>query len=124
MPATPSLDTFVRAYIECALWTLTDDAGEPCDYLSVSDIAPETLAKMREDCADFHMLASVREDYMEAILDAPGAAGHDFWLTRNGHGAGFWDGDWPHIGNELTTLCKSFGSFDLYIGDDGKVHGA
>lgn len=50
-------------------------------------------------------------------------AGHDFWLTRNGHGAGFWDGDWPEPhASILTEASKTFGETDLYIGDDGKVH--
>jgi len=39
----------------------------------------------------------------------------DFWLTRNGHGAGFWDGGWDH-GDELAEIAHSFGecsvSFD------------
>ena len=51
-------------------------------------------------------------------------AGHDFWLTRNGHGCGFWDGDWPElIGEKLTEASKDFGSFDLYIGVGGRIHG-
>lgn len=50
-------------------------------------------------------------------------AGVDFWLTRNGHGAGFWDGGWPEHSDELTKLSKPYGSVDLYIGDDGLIHG-
>lgn len=52
-----------------------------------------------------------------------GSAGHDFWLTRVGHGAGFWDGDWPIHGDALTEICKKFGEVDLYVGDDGKIYG-
>jgi hypothetical protein len=33
---------------------------------------------------------------------------HDFFLTRNGHGAGFWDGDYKN-GEKLTEIAKSFG---------------
>jgi hypothetical protein len=51
-------------------------------------------------------------------------AGHAFWLTRNGHGAGFWDGDWPEPhASALDEASKAFGSFDLYVGDDGMIHG-
>jgi hypothetical protein len=50
-------------------------------------------------------------------------AGHDFWLTRNGHGAGFWDGDWPEdVGERLTAASKTFGECFLYVGDDGRIH--
>ena len=50
-------------------------------------------------------------------------AGHDFWLTRCGHGAGFWDGDRPEpAATVLTKASKAYGEVDLYIGDDGKVY--
>lgn len=41
-------------------------------------------------------------------------AGADFWFTRNGHGVGFWDGDWEN-GDALTALAKSFGDLDTLI---------
>lgn len=50
-------------------------------------------------------------------------AGHDLWLTRCGHGAGFWDRDKPH-GDELTALVGHgtiFDNRDVYVGDDGKL---
>ena len=50
-------------------------------------------------------------------------AGHDFWLTRNHHGAGFWDGDWPEdVDEKLTEASHSWGEMDLYVGDDGRVY--
>ncbi len=50
-------------------------------------------------------------------------AGHDFWLTRCGHGAGFWDGDWPEpAASVLTEASKEFGNVDLYVGDDGQIY--
>jgi hypothetical protein len=50
-------------------------------------------------------------------------AGHDFWLTRNGHGAGFWDGDLSEdVGNALTEAAKKFGECHLYVGDDGQIY--
>ena len=33
--------------------------------------------------------------------------GSDLYLTAVGHGAGFWDGDWGHIGDKLTELAKA-----------------
>jgi len=32
--------------------------------------------------------------------------GSDLYLTAVGHGAGFWDGDWEPIGDELTEVAK------------------
>ena len=46
-------------------------------------------------------------------------AAHDFILTRNGHGAGFWDGDWSEpIATKLTELCKKFGEIQIYLSDE------
>ena len=47
-------------------------------------------------------------------------AAHDFILTRNNHGAGFWDGDWSEpMATKLTDLCKEFGEIDVYISEYG-----
>lgn len=43
----------------------------------------------------------------------------DFYLTRNGHGAGFWDGDYPdEVGRKLTDIAHGFGETWAY-----KAHG-
>lgn len=50
-------------------------------------------------------------------------AAHDFVLTRNHHGAGFWDGDWHEPwGDRLTTLAHSFGQLECLLGDDGVLY--
>jgi len=117
-----SLDAFTRQYLETALWSSTDDQEEPLDAnYGPEDIDPATLRTMAADCARFQRenaddIASANDDER---------AGHDFWLTRNGHGAGFWDGDWPEPqATRLTDASKAFGEFDLYVSvDDGAVHG-
>ena len=59
-------------------------------------------------------------------LDA-GQTGHDFILTANGHGAGFWDRGLGARGDRLTENCKPYGSLDSEFalwGDyaDGEDH--
>jgi len=46
---------------------------------------------------------------------------HDFILTINEHGAGFWDGDWKS-GDKLTELCKGFREIEIYLGDDNLIY--
>src|ERR1041384_5362521 len=63
------------------------------------DIAPEALEQMAKDCAEFQeRAANIRTAGMEApplgSNDVAPRAAHNFGLTRNGQGAGFWDGDW------------------------------
>lgn len=113
------MDTFTEAYLICALWSSTDDDGRPLDdNYEIMDIAAETVAKAKEDCADFQTANA--EDL--ADIDSS-QAGHDFWLTRNGHGAGFWDRGLGEVGDRLTKASKAYGSVDLYVGDDGLIYG-
>jgi hypothetical protein len=109
---------FTLAYLECALWSSTDDEGNECldENHEINDIAGPTLARMIEDCVAFQEAES---DDLEEI--DPSQAGHDFWLTRNRHGAGFWDRGLGEIGKRLTDAAHAYGSFELYVGDDGKV---
>lgn len=60
-----------------------------------------------EDCARFQAEAGDRIG--DSVFDRE-HAGRDFWYTRNGHGCGFWDGDWPNpIGEELAELTRKYG---------------
>jgi hypothetical protein len=112
-----ALDVFFESYVETALWSSTDDNDVPLDErFEVEDISPASLQSMREDCDDF------MNGVKDLIEDDVSRAGHDFWLTRNGHGAGFWDGDWPEeAGKILTKRSKEYGSSYLYVGDNGKL---
>jgi len=117
------MDEFTRAYIECALWAETDQNEEPLDSnYSIDDIAPETKAQMVKDCQEFQTAANNR---VATLLpyERLEQAGHDFWLTRNHHGAGFWDGDWPEpAATILTEQSQSFGEFNLYAADGQVCH--
>jgi hypothetical protein len=115
-PATlESLDTFTRAYLACALWSSTDSNELPMDQnYSLEDLSPEALQQAVDECAAFVDGACLDEWTDEQ-------SGNDFWLTRNRHGAGFWDRGLPN-GDKLTEWAHTFGSCDLYVGDDGKIH--
>lgn len=132
-----TLDDFTRAYMECALWSSNDTVnGEEVnlnDEHGIEDIHPATRDKMVADCKKFQEenIDLLRAAYLHYRLPSDGQtmpqdmAGHDFWLTRNGHGAGFWDRGLGDIGEKLTALCgwkKAYPEVSLCIGDDGKIH--
>ncbi len=117
------MDDFTRQYLVTALWSSTDesreDGGDPMDAnYGIEDIEPDAIAAAVLDCDRFRELAG---DLLDES-DDPTQAAHDFWLTRNGHGAGFWDGDWPEGGDRLTAICKGFGESHLSVGDDGRIY--
>ena len=40
--------------------------------------------------------------------------GHDFCLSRNGHGAGFFDRGYGEIGDKLQDICRSWSDMGVY----------
>ena len=119
------LDAFLTAYINCAFWSSTDADGNPLDdWHEIADLTAEARERMERDCRAFlnRYTAIIRRAWPG--IPAPfRRAGHDFWLNRNGHGSGFWDGDWPEVeGTILDEASRAAGPADLYVGDDGKVH--
>ena len=125
------VDEFVRGYIECMLWSSKDDMDEPLNKShTADDIDSQTMDRIYADCRSFiHSVGPfiTIDNFKGANLSSVDSrAGHDFWLTRVGHGAGFWDGDWASEGSgidgPLTKAANAFGNVDPYVGDDGKVH--
>lgn len=113
-----NLDQFTQSYLTTAFWSEMDDDGQPLEKnYDIHDLATSTMNKVIQECTEFQNQAG--DMLMESGWKL---AGHDFWLTRNGHGAGFWDGDWPENGDALTSLSKKFGEADWYVGDDGKIY--
>ena len=116
------LDTFTSWYVRWALWASMDESdervGRPMDEsYTAADLAPEALEQIRADCAKF------QAEQAELIAADVERAASDFWLTRNHHGAGFWDGDWPQeVGEKLTEASHAYPECSLYVGDDGRVY--
>lgn len=120
----------INSYIKTALWSSTaighpdedenfDKSFEQLNY-DISDCSPDMIRQSTKDCMEFYKEAE------KAGIDLDSSDyknwQHDFWLTRNGHGAGFWDGDYPdHEGKILTKISKSFGEVNLFLNDDDKI---
>jgi hypothetical protein len=126
-----SYKNVIVSYIETALWSSVaydqeGNNGEPLDSNhDIHDLAYSTKLRMGKDVLGF--LAHCRENHAEALdkylqVHDYEQFAHDFWLTRNGHGAGFWDRGLGEAGEELSKAAKCWGSADLYIGDDGKIY--
>lgn len=115
----------LNSYLETMLWSTNDNSdekgGEPLDKnYDISDIAPELIEQSKKDITAFYEKAG---DTLDRYDDKQ--IGHDFWLTRNRHGAGFWDGDYEEVegdGDKLTEIAQEFGEVDPYVGDDGKIY--
>lgn len=123
---------FVTSYLDCALWTCNEDDDTPYNEShGIDDFARSALMSAITDCLTF--IADNRADLESRCLLSmatwqPGGAayktaeqaGHDFWLTRNGHGCGFWSR--PEVWGEeqaarLTSASVAFGESDVYDAD-------
>jgi hypothetical protein len=124
-------DEVASAFLEAALFAETDNAddsgGEPLDRnYSVSDFASATRRKLEKKAKQFYCQNKELIDSAEGKFRSSNTeqAGYDLWLTAQGHGAGFWDGDWPEAtGKKLTAAAEKVGQTDLYVAN-GKIYGS
>lgn len=122
-----AIDPFSRAYIEAALWLLDEADTDPEDGAYSADVArlsDDAYTRAVLDCSAFRMAnaAALVEAYtQDAVSYDETQAGHDYYLTRNGHGAGFWDRGLGEIGDHLTAAAGRHEA-QLYQGDDGLLY--
>ena len=119
-----AFDSFVEATIDALYFTDTGDVDQPPVDAELSAGARKTLER---DCRDFWQKVgdTIMSEECDHVCVSSRAedAGHDFWLTRNQHGSGFWDGDWDaRYASLLTEVSEQFGECTTYLGDDGKIH--
>lgn len=95
------LKQFYDGYIACAYWADEDTI----DNLMLEE---EFRAQAQTDCSNF---ISTNQNTLKAYLitgNTMEQAGHDFWLTRQRHGAGFWNRNLGIIGEQLTRAAQRF----------------
>lgn len=115
---------FIKHYLVAALWSSHDyrsepessdydpDAGENMDdSFDPDDLDPRAVAGVRSDCVQF-LRECAEADIDLREIGGLEQAGHDFWLTRCGHGAGFWDRGYGPIGKKLSEIARLAGSRD------------
>jgi len=138
------LAAFVEGYLDGMFWTsmpsVEDDDDRSLQVLGygIDQLAPACRSAHEGHCRDFIVANGAALD--EAIL-AYGAtttpsqvgyreaytlrmAGLDFWLSRNGHGAGFFDRGRDGCWTRLQRAAKVYGSCEIVsveTAEDGKT---
>jgi hypothetical protein len=127
------MDEFLKHYLIAAIWSTTDDTGDNLDEFGVADFSAYALESARKDCEDFQndnkeLLALAYEFYNKSGMSShPDAgspeacAGHDFWLTRNHHGVGFWDRGMGGVGDLLTNASHHYGEKYVFVNEDNQL---
>jgi hypothetical protein len=124
-PTPHNLDSFTQGYLEFAEWlaivmcdrpdmSLTSDERDRCKGFTRA-----AIAQAKRDCQDFQESFRAELQTCYDFLDyEPSQAGHDFWLTRNRHGTGFWDryyGDNKEVCaayKKLTDMSHAYGGVE------------
>jgi hypothetical protein len=118
------IQEFITHYKVCALWASTNFAqneeeeqrgGKPMDKVH-TEWSDDANKEIETDCRSF---IESQIDKLETWT--PTEAGINFFLTRNRHGTGFWDGNFPY-GRKLTNAAHVYGTSEPYIGDNGLTY--
>lgn len=112
----------VAGYRAAALWSSVGPDNEPLD-VSPYSLSAEATQQFSDEAIEFvtsnaeHVLA-----FVEVTGLGWGQIGHDFWLTRNGHGAGFWDrGVAGPAVDALVESSHAWGEQNLYVSDGEEI---
>ncbi|GLO68622.1 hypothetical protein MACH17_01390 [Phaeobacter inhibens] len=119
----PGLKDFTDSYVETMYRADTGEDGQPnSDAIMSAALQITTLA----DCIAFW---SRNACYVRLTTANPSQAGYDFWMTRNGHGVGFWARPETYTtetgafyGAMLTDAAERAGPVEIYAGDDGAIY--
>ena len=106
--------TFFEAYLDAAVFT---DQPDLPSY-DTDNMDENSYQEVWDECTDFivaneHLIGNNYEQ-----------AGHDFWLTRNRHGTGFWDREEVYgaeAAAALTEAAHAYGESHLMVDDDGNI---
>lgn len=113
-----NIKRIVDNYLRCALWVADDENN--FEDKTIYDFSDEAERQAKKEIEWF---VDAARDAIVSTNISDDAIGHDLWLTRNNHGAGFWDrGYKKEDEEELSELCKILGEVWIELGDDGKIY--
>lgn len=110
------VDSFTQGYLDCAEWLLDEEVNRD----KLRGWSRDARLRAQGDCEQFQREnAAELNAYYEVTGRDEADAGHDFFLTRNGHGAGFWDRDSDPVNHpvldQLTEASHGYGDADAYV---------
>jgi hypothetical protein len=115
-----NIDKILLGYLEAALWTeeetILEETGVQIDIDMVTDATKDNIKK---DIEKFISLAG--ETAINEVIDTNGEdyLGHDILLTRNRHGAGFFDRGYENE-KVLEDAAHELGEIHIFY-QDGEI---
>ena len=122
------IDDFTKEALEALFWT-EEDQTEGLSEKTVFDIEENSLKMFFDRCTKF------QEENAELLEIMEVHNGHNYLLSCNGHGSGFFDeftlykgldieivSEIEDAGNKLQEKCHFEKPFYIFIGEDEKVY--
>ncbi|MEK6884016.1 MAG: hypothetical protein AABY22_30580 [Nanoarchaeota archaeon] len=100
----------INSYLMAALWTAE---------LDEKTIYNVTLSSQKQAEKDINLFIKKAGSLLDGIVSEQ--IGHDFWLSRNHHGAGFFDRNLGEVGDKLQAISgefKELNVFEIYDGTE------
>jgi len=135
------IDLIVTSQLDSLLWSEGEEYDETGEFTGnmwdelydADDATLELRAQLTEElvqCEPDSDLLWATDIYIDNFGESwPEQFGHDLALTRNHHGAGFWDRGLGDAGDVLTDWAESIGTLNVFHGHDsihseweGKFH--
>lgn len=96
----------------------------PAAHWEREALLPDTRERLERECTDFftaNIRDLVRHQQALTTFTAWRSIGIDFHLTRNHHGAGFWDRGTGDVGQRLTDNAHPYGEIHGWLTEDDLV---
>lgn len=124
MATEAQIATVAKHFLIAAIWADCEEGTHPRAPKATEAKAVVLCRKFIEENETLFNSAMERGEHgygSHPDAGSPEAAfGHDLWLTRQGHGVGFWDRDelGKQLGVDLSEACKRAGEtyFEFYRG--------
>lgn len=114
------LTSAVESYINCALWAEElDDADITVEETEVKRVS-EDIKKFYDIVSDEFGTELTNHIFSLSGVDVSNSVGHELYLSRNGHGSGFFDADEfdsikDGLSDRLQELAGEMGTDDYFV---------
>lgn len=114
---------FIAGYVQAMQWlTNANDLNLELESAEAYELSEQCKESIAEDCEKF---LNEQGAVLQTVISTEygyGSAGHDFYLTRNSHGAGFWDRGLGDAGDVLSEASREFGASHEYVAEDELIY--
>lgn len=114
----------LNGYLECILWTESDLENDTLENVLVDktifDFTKDSIKRSLDDITKFLNIAVVEaENELIYYVNDPSQLGVYFWLSRNGHGVGFFDNNHDKLQDIARNQFKTCNG--IFLNNDNKV---